>query len=240
MHKMSVLIVDDEPLAHEIVIDYLAEVNFVSTIHQGYSAAQAIDLLHDNEIDIMFLDINMPRISGIELLQSLETTPQVIITSAHRQFALESFELSVCDYLLKPFRQERFLKALNKAVYQIQLRLNNADNVRSDSPIARTLFIKVDKKLIHIAIEDIESLEAYGNYVKVWTGETSVLTPRTLSSFETELDNNNSPFIRSHKSYLINPAHIKSIENNTVLLNSGRLHPIGKTFRTSIKTQLIG
>jgi len=242
MNKLTVLIVDDEPLAHDIIIDYLNELPFIQNIHQGYSAIEALGILNEHSIDLIFLDINMPKISGIELLKTLKHQPQIIVTSAYRQYALESFELDVCDYLLKPFRLERFIKAVNKAYKQLQLltpsHSPSPDDLMpvSDKQLTDSLFIKVDKKLVQISIAEIESLEAYGNYVKVWLGEKLLLTPRTLSSFETELNNNNSPFMRVHKSYLVQKKHINTIENNQVILRSGRQHPIGKSFRSVVKT----
>jgi len=242
MNKLTVLIVDDEPLAHDIIIDYLNELPFIQNIHQGYSAIEALGILNEYSIDLVFLDINMPKISGIELLKTLNHQPQIIVTSAYRQYALESFELDVCDYLLKPFRFERFIKAVNKAYQQLQLLTPShnpsADDLMpvSEKQLTDSLFIKVDKKLVQISIAEIESLEAYGNYVKVWLGENSLLTPRTLSSFEVELINNKSPFLRIHKSYLVQKKHINTIENNQVILRSGRQHPIGKSFRSIVKT----
>jgi len=241
MNKLTVLIVDDEPLAHDIIRDYLNELPFIQNIHQAYSAIEALGILNQHAIDLVFLDINMPKVSGIELLKTLNHQPQIIVTSAYRQYALESFELDVCDYLLKPFRLERFIKAVNKAYQQLQLlapaQTPIPDNLTpvNDKQLADSLFIKVDKKLIQINIAEIESLEAYGNYVKVWLGDKSLLTARTLTSFETEFINNKSPFLRIHKSYLVQRKHISAIENNQVHLHSGRQHPIGKSFRTVVK-----
>lgn len=241
-NKLSVLIVDDEPLAHEIIIDYLAQLPFIDSVHQGYSAIEALEIINQHSINLIFLDINRPKVSGIEFLKTFNKQPQIIVTSAYRQYALESFELDVCDYLLKPFRLERFIKAVNKAYQQLQL-LNqpkdaNFTDLLTEPKAQKTnsMFIKIDKKLIQIPIKDIESLEAYGNYVKVWVHNTALLTPRTLTSFEAELISNNSPFLRIHKSYLVQKHHINTIENNHVILHSGRQHPIGKSFKGLVKT----
>lgn len=232
MIKLNTLIIDDEPLAHEVLVDYLAELPFIEIVGQCYSAIEALNFLKEHPVDLLLLDISMPKLSGIELLKVLENKPLVIITSAHQQYALESFELDVCDYLLKPFRFERFLKAVNKAHHLHQL--THAEQIASKPAKNETtdsIFIKVGKQLIQLAIKDIAFFEAYGNYVKVWLGDECHLTARTLLSFEQELVSDNGQFIRIHKSYIVQKQHIHRIENRTVHMRNQQSLPIGKSFK---------
>lgn len=236
MTKLKALIVDDEPLAHEIVVDYLNEIEDVEIASQCYSAIDAMAYLKQHPVDIVFLDINMPRLSGVELLKVLTIESQVIITSAYRQYALESFELEVCDYLLKPFRFERFLKAVNKAQTQIQLirqrdELNEETQAQAYTAKDKCLTIKVDKSLHKISITDICYLEAYGNYVKVGLENQVLMTLRTLSSFEGILVPDYPTFVRIHKSYIINKNFIQTVEPRQVKLTNGKELAIGKSFR---------
>jgi DNA-binding LytR/AlgR family response regulator len=233
--KLKALIIDDEPLAHEIIIGYLEDVPFIEIVGQCYLATEALTLLSQEKVDLLFLDINMPKLSGIDFLKILSDKPQVIITSAYQEYALESFELDVCDYLLKPFRFDRFLKAVNKALEQYKLtqriEFNKEDGTITEKPETEdnSIFIKVDKKLLQIEINDIIYLEAYGNYVKVWIGNKSYLTPRTLSSFEEQLNSNS--FMRIHKSYIVQKQHIQFIEAAKVQMANDKTLPLGKNFK---------
>jgi len=235
MIKLNAMIIDDEPLAHEIIQDYLTELPFVEVIHQAYNAVEALGYLNHQQVDLLFLDINMPKLSGIDFLKVLNNKPQVIITSAYRQYALESFDLDVCDYLLKPYRFERFLKAVNKAHQQFQFKKEIAANLIEEKK-SKTLFIKVDKKLIQLNIDQISFLEAYGNYVKVWVNEKMYLTPRTLISFEKELVGEDDKFIRIHKSYIVKKDQINAIENKTIKMNNKQELPIGKNYKQLVKS----
>ncbi len=245
MNKLTAVIIDDEPLAHEIIVDYVAQLPFIEISAQFYHAIDALSYLQAHSVDVIFLDINMPKLSGIDFLKVLSPQPQVIITSAYQQYALESFELAVCDYLLKPYRFERFLKAVNKAQQQIQLQQNaiNTDAERvpiktqpAEQSASETLFIKVDKKLLQLNIAQISVLEAYGNYVKVWLSDQMYLTPRTLMSFEQELVKDDGKFIRIHKSYIVQKKQINAVENKTVEMTNGQQLPIGKSYKHLAKT----
>jgi DNA-binding LytR/AlgR family response regulator len=242
MNKIKILIVDDEPLAHEIILDYLADLPFVDVVSQCYLATEALNYIRENQVDLLFLDVNMPKLSGIDLLKVLTNKPQVIITSAYQEYALESFELDVCDYLLKPYRYDRFLKAVNKAHEQIKLQTSQNDTTSPDRDIdaknnESNIFIKVDKKLIQLKLADISFFEAYGNYVKVWVDEKVYLTPRTLSSFEEQLEDNHA-FIRIHKSYIIQKSQINFIEAGVIKMNNQQSVNIGKSYKHVTKTLL--
>jgi len=242
MNKIKILIVDDEPLAHEIILDYLADLPFVEVVSQCYLATEALNYISANQVDLLFLDVNMPKLSGIDLLKVLTNKPQVIITSAYQEYALESFELDVCDYLLKPYRYDRFLKAVNKAHEQIKLQTPQQEASLPDKDIASqshesNIFIKVDKKLIQLKLAEVSFFEAYGNYVKVWLNEKAYLTPRTLTSFEKQLKVNQD-FIRIHKSYIIQKSQINFIEAGVVHMSNQQSVSIGKSYKHITKTLL--
>jgi len=232
---LKAIIVDDEPLAHEIILDYLADIPFVEVVAQCYLATEALNYMSENQVDLLFLDVNMPKLSGIELLKVLTNKPQVIITSAYQEYALESFELDVCDYLLKPYRYDRFLKAINKAHEQVKLQELSAEPSTEVDDEEQTIFIKVDKKLIQLTLAEIVFFEAYGNYVKVWLNDTVYLTPRTLSSFEEQLADNQA-FIRVHKSFIIQKSKIDFIEANVITMNNHQHVAIGKNYKHITKT----
>jgi len=232
---LKAIIVDDEPLAHEIILDYLADIPFVEVVAQCYLATQALNYISENQVDLLFLDVNMPKLSGLELLKVLTNKPQVIITSAYQEYALESFELDVCDYLLKPYRYDRFLKAINKAHEQVKLQGLSTEPCTEVDNEEQTIFIKVDKKLIQLNLAEIVFFEAYGNYVKVWLNETVYLTPRTLSSFEEQLADNQA-FIRVHKSFIIQKSKIDFIEASVITMNNQQHVAIGKNYKHITKT----
>ena len=223
--KLRALIIDDEPLAHKIILQYASDTASIEIVGQCHLATEALNFLNEQEVDLLFLDINMPKLKGLDFLRTLSRKPIVIITSAYEEYALESFELDVCDYLLKPFRFDRFLKAVNKAVEFHQLK-NQTDDENH-------LFIKSEKRLIQIDKSEIFYLESYGNYVKVWLKDQFHLTPRTLSSFENELSQKD--FFKIHKSFIINLKQIDYVEGNAVLMKDKKLLPIGKNQRQAFK-----
>lgn len=225
------LIIDDEPLAHKIILQYAKDIPFLDIVGQCYQATEAYTLLENTAVDLIFLDIQMPKLKGLDFLRTLEKRPRVIITSAYEEYALEGYELQVTDYLLKPFRFDRFLKAVNL----IRQQLGEQASLTGPSGEGQ-LFLKVDKRYVQVQYSDILYLESYGNYVKVWTGENYLLTLRTLGSFEKELPP--GQFLRIHKSYLVQRNAIKFIEGNQLVLQNGQGLLIGKSYRPLIKKWL--
>ena len=228
MKTLKCIIADDEPIARQILENYIQEVPNLELISSCKNAFEVMEVLQEKSIDLLFLDINMPKLSGLSLLKSLQHKPNVIITTAYAEHAVEGFELSVTDYLLKPFSFERFLQAILKVrkeatevVEAISIENVNAQN---------SIFVKSDKKMVKIVFDEIQYIEACGNYIKIYT-DRMILTPRTLTDFLTELPNN---FLRIHKSYIINFNCLKQIEGNQVtLLNSTKL-TIGKSYRKEV------
>lgn len=237
--SLRCLIIDDEPLAHEVILEYSKDIPFLEICGQCYRATEAFEFLSSTEIDLIFLDIRMPKLNGLDFLRTLQRKPLVIITSAYEEYALESFDLAVCDYLLKPFRFDRFLKAVNRALESYNLK-NQVIKPNSSSPSVinedEQISIKSDKKHILIKLNDIYYLESLGNYVKVWGDLNFLLTPRTLSSFEEQLPS--EIFIRIHKSFILNKKIVHYMEGNIIFLKNNQQIPIGKNYKSVIKQLL--
>lgn len=230
---LKALIIDDEPLAHLVIQEYAKELPFVEIVGQCHLATEAISVLKEQSIDLLFLDINMPKLTGLVFLRTLKTAPKVIITSAYPEYALESFDLDVCDYLLKPFRFDRFLKAVNKVQELVSLEQTAPITTEKPASEDQQLFIKSDKRLINISLSEIYYLESYGNYVKVWLENEFHLTPKTLTHFEELLPT--LDFFRIHKSFMLNRKYINYVEGNFVVMKNKKQLPIGKNQRSTFK-----
>jgi len=227
---LKCLIVDDEPIARQILEKYIGELPNLELSGSCKNAIEAMNFLQINEVDILFLDINMPKLSGLNLIRSLKNTPNVIITTAYSEYALEGFELAVVDYLLKPFSFERFLQAIMKV--QVKNKSEpTKDIVQTENEFT---FVKSDKKFIKLFFSEINYIEAHGNYIKIYT-EKMLLIPDTLSSF---LDKLPVSFIRIHKSFIINFDKLKLIEGNQVMLINKAKLPIGKSYKKDLTDKI--
>ena len=229
MKKMNYIIVDDEPLAHKVILSYAEQLEELNLVGQSYSAKETLSLLKEKQVDLIFLDIEMPKMKGIDLLATLKTKPMVVLTTAYEQYALKGYELDVVDYLLKPFELARFVKAVNK-VYELWSK-------QSIKPSGETflkpesIFVKNDKILHQIKLEDIQYLESDTGYVKIHLGNTkSILTNSTLQELEEKLSDD---FIRIHKSYIIPISKVEKIEGNRITIDS-RILPIGRHYKKVI------
>lgn len=222
------VIIDDEPIAHGIIEEFADSMHHLQKTGNCYDAFEAIKLLQEQQVDLLFLDINMPKLSGFEFLKTLSNPPKVIITSAYKEFALDGYEFDVVDYLLKPFSIERFIKAVNK----IKFSNFNSTNTQKTNFQQQQLFIKSDKRLHQIYVNDILYIEAYGNYCKVHLEDELIVTLQKISDFETQLSSN---FIRVHKSFIVSKQKIKSVEGNSIHLKDKQI-PIGQTYKSVIKT----
>lgn len=233
--KLKALIVDDEPLAHDVILRFAKDIPNLDIVGQSFLAIDALEFLQKQSVDLIFLDIQMPKLKGLEFLRLLEHKPMVIITSAYEKYALESFDLEVIDYLLKPYRFDRFLKAVRRATAQLPLKAKESVHVPETTTAGspQQLFIKSDKRFIQIQTEDIYYLESHGNYVKVWYEEGFHLTPKTLQSFEDLLPY--PTFFRIHKSFLINKRYIDYLEGNQIRMKNGVSLAIGRNHRPGVK-----
>ncbi|WP_405205447.1 LytR/AlgR family response regulator transcription factor [Aquimarina sp. LLG6339-5] len=219
------VILDDEPIAHRIIEGFAQKLNQLKKVGNAYDAFEAITMLQENNIDLLFLDINMPELSGFEFLKTLSNAPKIIVTSAHKEFALEGYEFNITDYLLKPFSFERFLKAVNKVIL-----FNNNEIQIEGSERNQYIFIKSGKKQFQISLDDILFIEASGNYSKVYLIDEMILTLRKISTFEKELP---ARFLRVHNSFIVSKNKVKALEGNKILLNDHNI-PIGQTYKSTI------
>ena len=214
MKTLKCIIADDEPIARQILESYISEMPYLELTASCKNAFEVLDVLQKESIDLLFLDINMPKLSGLSMLRTLQHRPEVIITTAYPEYAIEGFELSVTDYLLKPFSLERFLQAVMKVQQKEPLQIES--HVIETQESAKSIFVKSDKKLLKIVTDDISYIEAYGNYVKIYTSEM-ILTPQTLSDIIEALP---SQFLRIHKSFAINFNKLKLIDGNQIVLDT--------------------
>jgi DNA-binding LytR/AlgR family response regulator len=224
---MKVIIVDDEPLALEVLETYLAHFPELKLSAKCTNAVEAFEALSDNAIDLMFLDIQMPQISGIDFLKSLKNPPKVIFTTAFSNYALEGFELNAVDYLLKPFSLERFTKAVLKFK---EIYAKN-DKTPGEIEAPDYIFVKADKKLIKLRFEDIFYVEGLKDYVMLHTPGGRIVTLQTMKSLEEKLPSSN--FIRVHRSYIVNLNLIELLEANSVTVNKKKI-PIGKNYKDEL------
>lgn len=225
------LIIDDEPIAHRIIEGYAKHLAQLSKAGNCYSGLEALGVLHNESIDLIFLDINMPQLNGFELLRTLSTPPKVIVTSAYQEFALEGYELNVVDYLLKPFSFERFLTAVNK----IQTSTKETGTEKTAVPIQESIFLKQDRKQRKVWLDHIRYIEAYGNYCKVHLNEEVLITPERISALELLLPQKS--FLRIHKSFIVAIDYIEAISGNKIQIGN-KFVPIGQTYANTIKRLL--
>lgn len=227
---INCLIVDDEPLAADVIESFVGKMSHLNLVGKANSATDALALLKANKIDVLFLDIQMPEMTGLELLKTLKNPPIVIFTTAYPNYALESYEIDAADYLLKPISFDRFVKAVNKA----EERLKTATTEPADTP--DYIFVKADGKLVRINIEDICYVEGLKDYVIIHTMNSKVVTHNTMKNIEALLLNDEN-FIRIHRSYIINLRFVKEIEGNSFRVKDQML-TIGTTFKEDVQAKL--
>ena len=221
--KISCIIVEDEPASQEVLKKYVADCPVLELVAICGNALEAQDVMRKHPVDLIFLDINMPKISGIQFYKSLSHQPAVIFTTAYPEYALEGFEVNAIDYLLKPFPFERFLKAINKLT----------DKLKPDEKglEQKTLFLYSDKKIHKIWVDDILFMEAKGDYLKVVFPEKNILIHETMQSFLDQLPGDR--FVRVHKSYAICLDKIDYLEGNMIKIKDITI-PIGQAYRQEL------
>ncbi|GAA4275161.1 LytTR family DNA-binding domain-containing protein [Aquimarina gracilis] len=217
--NLKCLIVDDEPIAQNIVKGFVTDTPNLEVFAICDNAMEALKILQEHEIDILFLDIEMPKITGLSFLKTLPNPPQTIVTTAYREFALEGFELDVVDYLLKPFSFERFLKAVNK--------VNNPKRIEKIETNTYAYF-KIDRKNVRVDFDDITYIEGLSNYVKIHLKDKHLVVYHKLMDLEQLLPGN--LFVRIHKSFIIALEKIKAYGNDYVEINDTQLS-IGNTYK---------
>ncbi|QLE02313.1 response regulator transcription factor [Galbibacter sp. BG1] len=228
------LIIDDEPLAIEVIQSYIQEFKNVEVVGVFRNPIEALSTIEQEEIDVIFLDINMPKMNGLEFLRNLKNHPLIIITTAYREYAIESYELEVLDYLVKPIPFNRFLKSINKLT--ARLMVINGVKQTIDFEQDAHIFLKVDKKLIKIFLHDILFIESLKDYIKLHSKDGTYISHKSLSSITEELPSEN--FIRVHKSYTIAVDKVKSLEGNLLEIENKRI-PIGRNYARHTKDSIL-
>lgn len=226
--QLHCLIADDEPIARQILESYISDIPNLTLVASCKNAFEVLEILQRESIDLLFLDINMPKLSGLSLLKTIQKRPNVIITTAYPEYAVEGFELAVTDYLLKPFSLERCIQAVLKVSKESSVEKEAIAPLKEESNNA--IFVKSDKKILKLNLEDITYIEAYGNYIKIHTGQM-ILSAQTLSEFLKKLPTH---FLRVHKSYVINFNQLNLIDGNQILLQNEVKIPVGKSYRKSV------
>jgi two-component system LytT family response regulator len=220
MSKITCIIIEDEPLAAKILTDYISQVPFLELTGTFKNAILAIEYLHDNSTDLIFLDIHLPKLKGIDFLKTLSHPPSVIMTTAYHQYAVEGFDLNVTDYLLKPFAFERFLAAVNK------VKKTGTENIQQKDFI----FLTVQKKKVKILFSEIVFIESQREYIRIVTTKKEYTSKISTNEIESLLPSN--LFRRIHRSFIISIARIESYTSEIVEVN-GISIPIGREYRGS-------
>ncbi len=232
--KISCLVIDDEPVARKGLALYVQQTPFLELVATCKSALEATTIVHKQEVDLLFLDIQMPELSGIDFMKSLDQPPAVIFTTAYRDYAIEGFELSALDYLVKPISFQRFLKAANKAQSHFEkLRQQNPEVAGSKNDY---FFIKSDGQFIRINLDDVLYFESEKDYVFIYTPQKRYLTLLSLKQLEKELPEDR--FLRVHRSFIISLDKVELMEGNQVVI-AGRKIPVSRTLHEMIYNKLI-
>jgi DNA-binding LytR/AlgR family response regulator len=230
MLKYSCIIVEDEPLAAEVLTDYVNQVPFLELKAVCNDAIYAMEALQAQRIDLVFLDIHLPKLKGLEFLESLANPPAVIITSAYNEYALQAFELNVLDYLLKPIRFNRFLKAVNK------LHHTQAATPLAGAPVERRfMFFNVGKKKVRIFLDEILYIESLREYARITTKDKNIITKFQLGELEELFADQN--FLRIHRSFVVAKDKITAFTSTDVEINNKQI-PIGRSYKDIVVSTL--
>ncbi|RMG29326.1 MAG: DNA-binding response regulator [Bacteroidetes bacterium] len=235
--KIQCAIVDDEPLALDVLENYIEKIEQLELVARVDNAVEAFNLLSRQQIDLLFLDIQMPKLTGLELLKNITHPPRVIFTTAYREYALEGYELNVVDYLLKPISFERFLKAVNKVFQLHGLHAPSVPAVAQGSSTEQALYteafiyLKADKKMVKVLLDDILYIESLKDYIRVKTPHKSVTAYQRISHMEEKLPDDR--FMRIHRSYIISKRKVEAYSTSHVEIANVEI-PIGRNYRAAV------
>lgn len=226
--KFKCLVIDDEPPAREVIRRYIEQIPFLEMAGECSNALQVITVLREQQIDLLFLDIQLPQMSGMELISTLQHPPKIVLTTAYDQYAVEAFELSVVDYLVKPIRFERFLKSVMKALPERDVPLTSEPALATNRGF---LYFRADRKMVKVFLNDILYVESLKDYVKIHTVRGPVITKYALVALEAMLPA--AAFLRVHRSFIVAIDKIESFSVEEIQIADG-LVPIGKLFRQQV------
>ena len=231
--KIKCVIIDDEPLAISVIENHLKNFDHIDIVASFNNPLKAYGILEQEKVDVIFLDINMPQMTGFAFIENLNYKPLIVITTAYREYAVKSFELDVLDYLVKPIPFNRFLKTVNKVYQHIYISNTTSDKNLKQEP---HIFLKVNKKLIKVNLNDILYIESLKDYIKVITNIGDYVVHKSLSAITEELPQSN--FIRVHRSYSISINKIEALEGNTIEIANRKI-PIGRNYLKLTKERIL-
>lgn len=230
--KTNCLIIDDEPLARDLIRSHIEKLENFEIIGECGDAMKAMQELREKQVDLMFLDIQMPQITGIEFLRALRKPPKVVITTAFREYALDSFELDVVDYLLKPITFERFLKSINKYYQIAQEELHQPAPAEENGQLKETfIYVKENKRVIKLHLTEILYVEGLSEYVQIFTQKNKIITKTSMTNLQQKLPAGS--FLRIHKSYIVSIPKIEAFTAHTIEIKGKEL-PIGRSYKNSV------
>jgi len=230
--KTRCLIIDDEPLARDLMRNHISKLENLEIVGECCDAMKAMEKLRDVKVDLMFMDIQMPQITGFEFLKILKNRPKVIITTAYREYAIEGFELDVVDFLLKPITFERFLKSVNKYYQQVEEENTPATPVNGNSTDEEPfIYVKENKRVIKVNLGEILYVEGLSEYVQIYTDKKKIITKTSMTNLEEKLPDEG--FLRIHKSYIVSTSRIEAFTPHSVEV-PGKELPIGRSYKNTV------
>ena len=232
--KVTCMIVDDEPMAREIISSFVGKIHNLELVATCKNVSEAFSVLQKESIQLIFLDINMPEISGLSLAKSIQHKSQVIFTTAYREYAIEGFDLQAVDYLLKPISFDRFLKAVQK-----YFDLHASKEIIKQEIVSEaketSIFVRSDRKMVKVRFKEIKYVESLSDYVKIFTDKETIITRETISNIESKLPSNE--FLRTHRSYIVSMPKIDSFTNELVELKKKAI-PISRSYKENVLQKL--
>jgi two-component system LytT family response regulator len=234
--KVKCMIVDDEPMAREIISSFVGKIHNLELVATCKNVSEAFSILQKESIQLIFLDINMPEISGLSLAKSIQHKSQVIFTTAYREYALEGFDLQAVDYLLKPISFDRFLKAVQK-YFDLQVSKEIIHQEKVSEVKETSIFVRSDRKMVKVRFSEIRYVESLSDYVKIFTNQETIVTRETISNIESKLPS--KEFLRTHRSYIVSMNKINSFTNEFVELDKKAI-PISRSYKENVLEKLAG
>jgi len=234
--KVTCMIVDDEPMAREIISSFVGKIHNLELVATCKNVSEAFSVLQKESIQLIFLDINMPEISGLSLAKSIQHKSQVIFTTAYREYAIEGFDLQAVDYLLKPISFDRFLKAVQK-YFDLHISKETVKKEVQYLEKETSIFVRSDRKMVKVRFKEINYIESLSDYVKIFTDKETIITRETISNIESKLPSNK--FLRTHRSYIVSMPKIDSFTNEFLELDKKAI-PISRSYKENVLQKLAG